>query len=363
MMELEKELKQKMEEITPIDRQVMEAAWKNWDGLCKPLRGLGWLEEALVQIAGIMRDDRPHPDKRAVVIMGADNGVVKEGVTQTDQSVTMQVLENMGNDLSTACVMSHQAGCDMIPVNIGGLTDGVHPKIRNRVVRYGTGNIAKEPAMTREQAVRAIEAGIAMAQELKEKGYQVLATGEMGIGNTTTSSAVAAVFLGRPVEDMTGRGAGLSGEGLVKKINAIKKAIALNNPDRSDAIDVLAKVGGYDIAGMAGVYIGGAALGMPVVMDGFISCVAALVAVKICPQVRDYLIASHVSKEPAAHMLLKELGKEAIIHAGMCLGEGTGAAAAMSLYDMGLAVYRQMGTFEDIHVTQYENYAKKQAEK
>lgn len=154
MMELEKELKQKMEEITPIDRQVMEAAWKNWDGLCKPLRGLGWLEEALVQIAGIMRDDRPHPDKRAVVIMGADNGVVKEGVTQTDQSVTMQVLENMGNDLSTACVMSHQAGCDMIPVNIGGLTDGVHPKIRNRVVRYGTGNIAKEPAMTREECVK-----------------------------------------------------------------------------------------------------------------------------------------------------------------------------------------------------------------
>ena len=200
--------------------------------------------------------------------------------------------------------------------------------------------------MTREQAVRAIEAGIAMAQELKEKGYQVLATGEMGIGNTTTSSAVAAVFLGRPVEDMTGRGAGLSGGGLVRKINAIKKAIALNNPDRSDAIDVLAKVGGYDIAGMAGVYIGGAALGMPVVMDGFISCVAALVAVKICPQVRDYLIASHVSKEPAAHMLLKELGKEAIIHAGMCLGEGTGAVALFPLIDLSCAVYNSMSTLE-----------------
>lgn len=162
------------------DRQVMEAAWKNWDGLCKPLRGLGWLEEALVQIAGIMRDDRPHPDKRAVVIMGADNGVVKEGVTQTDQSVTMQVLENMGNDLSTACVMGHQAGCDMIPVNIGGLTDGVHPKIRNRVVRYGTGNIAKEPAMTREECVKAILTGIEIVKELKEEGYQLIVTGRDG---------------------------------------------------------------------------------------------------------------------------------------------------------------------------------------
>ena len=176
----------------------------------------------------------------------------------------------------------------------------------------------------------------------------------MGIGNTTTSSAVAAVLLGKPVEDMTGRGAGLTGEGLVRKINAIKKAIALNNPDRSDAIDVLTKVGGFDIAGMAGVYIGGAALGMPVVMDGFISCVAALVAVKICPQVRAYIIASHVSKEPAAHLILKELGKEAIIHAGMCLGEGTGAVALFPLIDLSCAVYNSMSTFGDINVEQYE---------
>ena len=205
-----------------------------------------------------------------------------------------------------------------------------------------------------EAGRNAIETAAVLKKGLKEKGYQVLATGEMGIGNTTTSSAVAAVFLGRPVEDMTGRGAGLSREGLVRKINAIKKAIALNNPDRSDAIDVLAKVGGYDIAGMAGVYIGGAALGMPVVMDGFISCVAALVAVKICPQVRDYLIASHVSKEPAAHMLLKELGKEAIIHAGMCLGEGTGAVALFPLIDLSCAVYNSMSTFGDINVEQYE---------
>ena len=193
-----------------------------------------------------------------------------------------------------------------------------------------------------------------MKRELKGKGYQVLATGEMGIGNTTTSSAVASVLLGKPVEDMTGRGAGLSGEGLGRKINAIKKAIALNNPDRADVIDVLAKVGGLDIAGMTGVFIGGAALGMPVVMDGFISCVSALIAVKICPQVSDYIIASHVSKEPAAHLILKELDKEAIIHAGMCLGEGTGAVALFPLMDLSCAVYNSMSTFGDINVEQYE---------
>lgn len=284
--------------------------------------------------------------------MCADNGVVEEGVTQTGQEVTAIVAENFLNGATTCCVMCRQCGAELFPVDVGMVVD---TKVRTDLkVAYGTKNMTKEPAMTREQAIKGIEAGIAMAQELKEKGYQVLATGEMGIGNTTTSSAVASVLLGKPVEDMTGRGAGLSGEGLLRKINAIKKAIALNNPDRSDAIDVLAKVGGYDIAGMTGVYIGGAALGMPVVMDGFISCVAALVAVKICPQISDYIIASHVSKEPAAHMILKELDKEAVIHAGMCLGEGTGAVTLFPLIDLSCAVYNSMSTFGDINVEQYE---------
>ena len=358
MMELEKELKQKMEEITPIDRQVMEAAWKNWDGLCKPLRGLGWLEEALVQIAGIMRDDRPHPDKRAVVIMGADNGVVKEGVTQTDQSVTMQVLENMGNDLSTACVMSHQAGCDMIPVNIGGLTDGVHPKIRNRVVRYGTGNIAKEPAMTREECVKAILTGIEIVKELKEEGYQLIVTGEMGIGNTTTSAACAAVLFGKDPADVTGRGAGLSSEGLNRKINAIRSAIAVNKPDPKDAIDVIAKVGGLDIAGLTGVYIGGAVYRLPVVADGVISAVAALIAVRLCPAVKDYILVSHQGKEPAIKALLAELDKKAVIHAELALGEGTGAVMLFPLLDMAMQVYKENTTFDDIQITAYEDYGK-----
>ena len=306
----------------------------------------------LTQIAGITGTPEIRVEKKAVVVMCADNGVVEEGVTQTGQEVTAVVAENFLEGTTTCCVMCRQCGAELFPVDVGMVTD---TKVRTDLkVAYGTRNMTREPAMTRDQAIRGIEAGIAMAEELKDKGYQVLATGEMGIGNTTTSSAVAAVLLGKPVEDMTGRGAGLTSEGLVRKINAIKKAIALNNPDRSDAIDVLAKVGGLDIAGMAGVFIGGAALGMPVVMDGFISCVSALIAIKICPQVSDHIIASHVSKEPAAHLILKELGKEAIIHAGMCLGEGTGAVALFPMMDLSCAVYNSMSTFGDINVEQYE---------
>ena len=208
--------------------------------------------------------------------------------------------------------------------------------------------------MTREEAIRGIMAGVTAAAELKAEGYQILATGEMGIGNTTTSSAVASVLMDQPVETMTGRGAGLTSEGLNRKVAAIKKAIELNRPDPADPVDVLAKVGGLDIAGMAGVFIGGAALGMPVVMDGFISCVSALIAIKICPQVSDHILASHVSKEPAAQLILKELGKEAIIHAGMCLGEGTGAVALFPMMDLSCAVYNSMSTFGDINVEQYE---------
>ena len=208
--------------------------------------------------------------------------------------------------------------------------------------------------MTREQAVQALETGIEMVRRLREDGYGLLATGEMGIGNTTTSSAVASVLLNRPAEEMTGRGAGLSGDGLDRKIHAIKKAIAVNRPDPKDAIDVLAKVGGFDIAGMAGMFLGGAALGVPVVIDGFISCVAALIAQRICPQAGDYMIASHVSKEPAAHLILEALGKEAVLHGEMCLGEGSGAVALFPFLDMGVAVYESMSTFEDIHVEQYK---------
>ncbi|MDO4518883.1 MAG: nicotinate-nucleotide--dimethylbenzimidazole phosphoribosyltransferase [Eubacteriales bacterium] len=341
-----------LKNIRPLDMEVMKLTQKRWDNIAKPLHSLGKLEEMHTQIAGIQRNSKPSYKKRALVAMCADNGVVAEGVTQTGQEVTGIVAENFLKGETTVCVMCRQCGVDIYPVDMGMISD---TKVRtDHKVMYGTHNLAKEPAMSREQAIQGIEGGIKMAYELKEKGYEMLLTGEMGIGNTTTSSAIASVLLDVPVEKMTGRGAGLTSEGLVRKINAIKQGIAINQPDKDDPIDVLAKVGGLDIAGLAGVFLGGAACQIPVLMDGFISCVAALIAIRICPAAADYILASHVSQEPAAHQILDSVGKEAILHANMCLGEGTGAAALLPILDLASEVYVSMSTFEDINVEQYE---------
>lgn len=339
--------------IAPIDRAAEKEAWKYWDSLCKPLRGLGWLESALTQMAGIYGTPRPHPDKRAVLIMGADNGVVKEGVTQTDSSVTMQVLENMGNGLSTACVMCRLAGCNLIPVNIGCLTDGKHPRIRNLAVKKGTGNIAEGPAMTREECIRAILTGANLVQEMRGNGYDLIVTGEMGIGNTTTSSACAAVLFEKEPEEVTGRGAGLSTEGLQRKKEVIRRAIEVNRPDRTDAIDVISKVGGLDIAGMAGCYLGAAYCRMPVLIDGFISAISAYLAGMLCETAKEYMIATHRSAEPASRLVMERLGMEAPLQAGMHLGEGTGAIMGLSLIDQALNVYYHLTTWDGGHVEAY----------
>ncbi|MDO4601237.1 MAG: nicotinate-nucleotide--dimethylbenzimidazole phosphoribosyltransferase [Eubacteriales bacterium] len=345
-------LEEAKRQIRPLDTQAMEAAVAHWNSIAKPLHSLGKLEDFVVQLAGITGTPNVKIEKRALVAMCADNGVVEEGVTQSGQEVTAIVAENFLKAETTACIMAKKCGADVYPVDVGMASD---TKVRTDLkVAHGTKNMAKMPAMTREEAVKAIEAGICMVEELQKEGYQILATGEMGIGNTTTSSAVASVLMEEPVETMTGRGAGLSSEGLVRKIQVIKDAITLHKPDKNDAIDVLAKVGGFDIAGMAGVFLGGAALKIPVIMDGFISCVAALVAVSICPEASGYILASHVSKEPAARLILEHLQKEAVIHGDMCLGEGTGAIALLPLLDLGISVYHSMSTFEEIHVEQYE---------
>ena len=345
-------LEETLKKIHPLDEKKMEVARQRWDSIAKPLHSLGKMEDLITQIVGITGDVQVDIEKKALVAMCADNGVVEEGVTQTGQEVTAIVADNFVKEITTACVMCHQCGVAVKPVDVGMVRDTTART--DLKVMYGTRNMTKEPAMTREEAVKGIEAGIIMAEELKSQGYRLLATGEMGIGNTTTSSAVASVLLNQPVETMTGRGAGLSSEGLIRKINAIKSAITLNKPDPEDPIDVLAKVGGLDIAGMAGVYLGGAALHLPVLIDGFISGVAALVAARLCPQAVDYMIASHVSKEPASHLILDTLGKEAVLHADMCLGEGTGAIALCPFLDMGAILYNTLSTFEDIHVDQYE---------
>lgn len=345
-------LEETLKKIKPLDKEKMEAARKRWDSIAKPLHSLGKMEDLITQIVGITGAVKVDLEKKALVAMCADNGVVEEGVTQTGQEVTGIVADNFVKETTTACVMCHQCGVAVKPVDVGMIKDTTART--DLKVMYGTRNMTKGPAMTREEAVKGIEAGIAMAEELKACGYRLLATGEMGIGNTTTSSAVASVLLNQPVEAMTGRGAGLSSDGLIRKINAINKAIALNEPDPTDPIDVLSKVGGLDIAGMAGVYLGGAALQLPVLIDGFISGVAALIAAMLSPLAADYMIASHVSKEPAAHLVLEKLGKEAVLHADMCLGEGTGAIALCPFLDMGATLYNTLSTFDDIHVDQYE---------
>lgn len=345
-------LSQVRENIKSIDEQAAGQCKDRWNSIAKPLHSLGKLEDGIVQIAGITGTHKVSLDKKALVIMCADNGVVEEGVTQSGSEITALVAENFLDMNSCVCIMAKRAGVHVFPIDIGMCTDTRVPK---RKIGYGTKNMAHGPAMTREEAIEAIEVGINLALELKEMGYHIIATGEMGIGNTTTSSAVSSVLLQIPVEAVTGKGAGLSDKGLQHKIETIKKAIEKNQPDKEDPIDILAKLGGYDIAGLAGIYLGGAAAGIPVVMDGFISCVAAYLATRIEPKAKAYIMPSHVSKEPAGSLLLKAMGVTPYITCDMCLGEGTGAVALFPLLDMGLDVYLKMSTFEQVNIEAYKD--------
>lgn len=284
--------------------------------------------------------------------MCADNGIVAEGVTQTGQDVTAIVAENFLDEKSCAAIMCAMAGADIRPIDIGMVSDT--PRVEKRKIAYGTKNFAKEPAMTMEQAEAAVMTGVQLVGELKEQGYALIATGEMGIGNTTTSSAVATALLHVPAEEMTGRGAGLSSSGLHKKCQVIREAVERWNLTEADPMTVLACVGGFDLAGITGMFLGGAYYHVPILIDGFISSVAALLATKLCPDAIGYMLASHVSKEPAAHRILNELGLEPAIDAGMCLGEGSGAVATFPLIEMAAEIYHKMSTFEQISVDAYQ---------
>ena len=347
-------LEETLAAIVPADRAAMDAAWQRWDSIAKPLRSLGLLEEAVVRIAGMTGTPAVKLGRRAVIAMCADNGVVAQGVTQTGQEVTAIVTENMSTGDTSVCRMAAAAGAEVIPVDIGVARPVAGERIRQCNVRRGTADMTQGPAMTREEAVQAVETGIELVRELKDKGYGLIGTGEMGIGNTTTSSALASVFLNRPPEQVTGRGAGLSSAGLERKIKAIETAIQVNKPDPADPLDVLSKVGGLDLAGLCGVFLGGAACRIPVLVDGFISSAAALTAARLCPDAVDYMLGSHASNEPAGRMVLEELGLKPFLYANMCLGEGTGAAAVMPLLDMALAVYDGMTTFADEQIEAYQ---------
>ena len=322
----ETELNALLAGITPANEAARAAAHAHWASLAKPLGGLGRLETMLEDAAALTGSAELDLSRRVVVVLCADNGVVAQGVSQTGQEVTRAVAEMAGE-----------------PV----------PGVRSCRIAAGTADFTQGPAMSRAEAVQAVGEGIALARELAEDGYRLIATGEMGIGNTTTSSAVAAVLLGQPVELMTGRGAGLSDEGLARKVDAICRGILCNEPDPEDTLDVLAKLGGFDIAGLCGVFLGGALAGVPVLADGFISGVAALCAVRLCPAAAKAVFASHCSAEPAARIVLEALGKAPIITAGLHLGEGTGAVASIPLWDMALAVYGGCYSFAEGGIAPY----------
>jgi len=347
------ELCKLIEQIEPPDEAARAAAQARRDACAKPLGSLGLLEAAICDIAALTGSADVDISARAVIVLCADNGVVARGVTQTGSSVTAAVARQLALRRTSVCRMAALARCRVVPVDMGIRDFPGCEGVLDRRIGNGTADLTQGAAMTRAQAEAAILTGLELAREEAAHGARLLATGEMGIGNTTTSSAVASALLGVEPETVTGRGAGLSDEGLARKVAAIRDGIYVNQPDRNDALDVLAKLGGFDLAGMCGLFLGSALCRVPVLIDGFPSAVAALCAARLCPNARKAMLASHVSAEPAGAMVLRALGKKPLITAEMRLGEGTGAVAAMPLLDMALAVYREGYTFTEGGIEPY----------
>lgn len=327
-------------------------ARQRWNTLAKPLGSLGVLEENITKLAALAGDRTVTLNWRTLLVVCSDNGVVAQGVSQSDASVTTAVAAALGRGDSTVNYMAKAANCTVLPVD-AGMLEPTPEGVLNRKLLWGTGDISAESAMSREICIRAMETGAALAEEQVKNGADILLLGEMGIGNTTTSAAVASVLLQREPGELTGRGAGLSDKGLQQKIRIIAQAIAVNQPNSEDSIDVLSKVGGLDLAVLCGICLGGARCRVPVLLDGVITNTAALCAVKLCSRVRDVLIASHVSQEPAAKLLLEALDLKPCLSAGLHLGEGSGAVLALPLLDQALAVYNSGHTFAALGIDAY----------
>lgn len=341
--------------IHPEEREnaARERAHRRWAQVAKPLGSLGVLEDVIAQIAALTCDENIDLSRRTALILCADNGVVAQGVTQVDSSVTAVVAREIAAGRSPVCVMAHCARCAVTAVDMGILDFPPTENIVSRRIGNGTGDITRAAAMTRAQAEEAIAVGADLVREERERGTRLIAAGEMGIGNTTTASAVACVLLNRSPGTMTGRGAGLSDAGLRRKIHAIESAIERSRPDDTDIVDVLAKVGGFDIAGMCGIFLGGARWRVPILVDGLMSAVAALCAVRLCPDADKAIIATHLSAEPSGRAVLDALGKRPFLDAKLRLGEGTGAVAAIPLLDMAAAVYRSGASFDSYGIPPY----------
>ena len=330
--------------VQPLNQKAMLAAEAHQARLAKPPGSLGRLEELSVQLAGITGKVHNELPRKQLLVFAADNGVVAEGVSSAPQSVTMQQTINLTRGKTGAAVLAKRFGCGLTVCDVGVNADICESAVLNRKIAYGTQNICAGPAMTREQALQAILTGAAVAENVDADAVGI---GEMGIGNTTTSSAVLAVLLGADVDKVTGRGGGITEESFRKKKAVIRTAIAVNRPNRNDVIDVLAKVGGFDLAAMCGAFLGAAASRRAAVIDGFISAVAALCAVRLCPLVRGYLIPSHASFEIGYRLAMEAMDLRPLLDLGMRLGEGSGCPLAFQVLDAACAVMNNMASFDE----------------
>ncbi len=345
-------MEETIKKIGALDERAISAARARQDILTKPAGSLGTLEDISTKVAGITGNAMPKMKDKVIITMAGDHGVTDDGVSAYPKEVTAQMVYNFLNDGAAINVLARHAGARVVIVDMGVAVDFTHERLVSKKIAYGTANMAKGPAMSYEAAVRSIEAGIESFESEAKKGVDIVGVGDMGIGNTTPSSAIVAVITGYDVEKVTGRGTGIDDAGLEKKIGVIEEAIRVNKPNNKDAIDVLAKVGGFEIGGMAGVILAAASHRVPVVIDGFISGTAALVAYGIAPAVKDYMIAAHRSVERGHSVTLDYIGLKPLLDLDMRLGEGTGAALGISIVDAACKILGEMATFEDAGVSE-----------
>lgn len=338
--------------IAAIDTKLVEKTQKRLDNLTKPLGSLGKLEEIAKLVVGITKKDNPNLRNKVIFTFAADHGVTDEGVSAYPKEVTAQMVYNFVAGGAGINVLAKHAGARVVVADLGVAQDlKPDPKLIVKKIGYGTKNMARGPAMTYEDAIKSIEAGIEVFESEFKKGIDIVGTGEMGIGNTTAASAITAVFTNKNIVDITGRGAGLTDKALKNKIKIIEQALKINKPNPKDALDVLAKVGGFEIGGLVGIILAAAANRIPVVIDGFISGSAALIAYRIEPKVKDYMIASHCSVEIGHKIILDYIGLKPVLDLNLRLGEGTGAALGINIVEAGIKILNEMATFESAGVS------------
>lgn len=352
-----KKLRETLKEIQPIDGNIARKTQARLDKLTKPQGSLGRLEELAIQLSAITGNESPLINSKTIFVMAGDHGITEEGVSAFPKEVTPQMVYNFINGGAGINVLARHAGARVVIVDMGVASNLDINKSKNKnflskKIALGTKNFTQGPAMTKEEAIKSLESGIEVLESESINGIDIMGTGDMGIGNTTPSSAITAVITGSPAEDVTGRGTGINDKTLAIKHDVIKRGISINNPDPDDALDVLSKVGGFEIGGLAGLILAAASKKIPVVIDGFISGAAALLAYKLEPKIKGYLIAAHSSVEKGHKILLDHIGLEPLLSLNLRLGEGTGAALGINLVEASIKVLNEMATFESAKVSE-----------